>query len=314
MAGEPFKLYEEMLTSEVYQQLMKELSIHKVIQAINNNDLPDLIKTIDNGGLLTDTEFNALEYAIAKQDPPGPRRLHDESMKVCYFLIANPSALKTKDKSYGSKFYDDDFFNILRVRTGQLYICERIKKNLFIIMPLMKGGNIFGDNLAWRDICGKFLIRSFAITAQEENDHHSKWIENQNKQAPNLQREDICDEQISDKKFICGPNATYLSIEATYIRTVLTKHHGSGYGSGYFTYIPAGITKKIADYMNLVEQVLQHILCNRAIAFNQLTSEHFKKLDDTESPLLLDFVVHAIENQKYEIPKQLLHKARTQNS
>ena len=94
--NEPFMLFTEMMNLKIDQQsIMEESPMCRVIHAIYNNDLAGLIEAIINGGRLTDTRFNALEYAMAKVQYPSRSQIEDGRLDICYYLITNHSALIT---------------------------------------------------------------------------------------------------------------------------------------------------------------------------------------------------------------------------
>ena len=159
----------------------------------------------------------------------------------------------------------------------------------------------------WRNICEKFIFRSFAITAREEYDTQSKWLDEiyiEHNAAK------IVSNQLYVQKFTWDQNDRYRSLEGTYLRTACSWNAKTQVEFRR----AAGIKMKTVDDMNLVERVLEDVLCNRTVAFNQLASRNFEASNNTESPLLLDYIVHALESLKYKIPKQLLHKTRAQNT
>ena len=174
------------------------------------------------------------------------------------------------------------------------------------------------DKSVWQNIYEKFLIRSFEITARDEINPDKKWVRDLNGNWNT-----VTDSQIYVPKFTCQPSDTYQSVEEAYLSSECYRKCSNQCETasenvyrnnvGFRKPTVERTVKRTVNEMNVVAQFLEKILSHRPIAFNMIASVTFPTSSNPESVLLLDFVMLALENSIYKIPKQLLHKTKALN-
>ena len=65
----PFLLCREIMSANVDpESLLQESPLCRLIKAIHDNDVPAVVFAIENGAVLTDNNFNVLDFAIKKHN------------------------------------------------------------------------------------------------------------------------------------------------------------------------------------------------------------------------------------------------------